>query len=100
MKDSLRIVISPVMSFSNRLQAELAMENMVRDIARQKDRIYDLEFSSFIVEFGIEKMELVGKSLASLMMLERTTSEQLSKRTMTPKYPMPRNPKVTAGRRK
>ena len=84
MKDSLRIVISPVMSFSKRLQAELAMENMVRDITRQKDRIYDLAFSSFIREFGIEKMELIGKSLVSLMMLERTMSEQLSKRNMYP----------------
>ena len=69
------------MFFSMRLHAELAMENMVRDIARQKDRIYDLEFSSFIVEFGIDKMELVGKSLVSLMMLERTTSYSVTRCT-------------------
>ena len=100
MQDPLRIVILPVMSFSKRLQAELAKENMVRDIARQKARIYNLAFSSFIREFGIEKMELMGKSLVSLMMLERTTSEQLSKKNLRTKYPMLRKPKVTAGRRK
>ena len=33
------------------------MKSMVRDIARQKDRIYDLAFSSFIRDFRIEKME-------------------------------------------